>query len=239
MKFNIALFTHLGTQRPINQDRILVQNSIFKDGLHSFVSEENCFCFLADGIGGGPSGELASEFVLEEIKNRTNISEDLWTQRLADILESINADLIKRGENNPEYRGAGTTLVGLIIKDGNFLLINAGDSETWAFRKDVFFKITEDQVLDSFENNSPITSYFGGKEDALKLDFNTTLRTIQPNDTYLVASDGLFKSLSQNQVKAILSTTKPLSEKANFMLQKSLQKGAEDNISCILIEVIH
>lgn len=238
MKFNIALFTHLGTERLINQDRILVQNSIFKDGVHSFANVEDCFCFLADGIGGGPSGELASEFVLEEIKNRTNISEELSTQRLSDILKSINADLIKLGQNNPAYRGAGTTLVGLIIKDGNFLLINAGDSETWAFRKDVFFKITEDQVLDAFENNSPITSYFGGKEDALKLDFNTTLRTIQLNDIHLVASDGLFKSISQNQVKAILSNTKPLSEKADFMLQKSLQRGAEDNISCILIEVV-
>ncbi|MFQ5752819.1 MAG: PP2C family protein-serine/threonine phosphatase [bacterium] len=238
MKFNISLFTHSGTERQINQDRILVQNSIFKDGLHSFADVENCFCFLADGIGGGPSGELASEFVLEEIRNRIDINDDLSTQRLSDILKSINTDLIKLGQNDPAYKGAGTTLVGLIIKNGNFLLINAGDSETWAFRKDMFFKITEDQVLDSFENNSPITSYFGGKKDALNLDFNTTLRTIHLNDTYLVASDGLFKSISQNQVKAILSNTKPLLEKADFMLQKSLQKGSEDNISCILIEVV-
>jgi len=238
VKYNIAAFTHIGTQREINQDRILVQDTLLEEGYHYVEDAQNCFCFLADGIGGGPSGEFAAQFVLEQVRKRISPVEKNTKEELSDTLSSINNELITFGCENPKYRGTGTTLVGIIINDDEFHVINAGDSPAYVFRNNSMIKITEDQVFDPYEENSPITSYFGGKNNELHLDFDTVLRDILAGDILLFASDGLLKSLSIKQIKVILSNSKPLNEKSEFILRKALEIGSEDNISCIFIEVV-
>jgi len=238
MRFLFSSFTHIGTQRDVNQDRILVQGSVIGEGLHSFPAAEDCICFVADGIGGGPCGDLAAQFVLEEIRDRVDPQKDYTQEELENILTMINNDLIELGQIRNDCQGMATTLVGMIAGSNRFNVINAGDSQAYVYRNNNMIKLTEDHLLDPFDYSSPVTSYFGGRQSELRLDFDTVLREIIVGDIFLLASDGLFKSLSVRQVKAILSNSKPLIEKAEFMLQKALELGAEDNISTILIEVI-
>ena len=238
MKFNISGFTNIGTQRELNQDRILIQDTVSADGADYVWEIEDCFCFVADGIGGGPAGDYAAQFVLEQITLRISSDTKHSNDKLLNIFSSINNELIEFGKNNIEYLGSGTTLVGIIMHQDSFKVISAGDSPAYIFRNNSMIKITEDQVLDPFEENSPITSYFGGKSNELQLSFETVLREIKVDDILLLASDGLLKALSIKQVKAILSNSKPVDEKAVFILKKALDAGAEDNISSILIEVL-
>ena len=279
MKFNVSGFTNIGTQRELNQDRILIQDTVSADGADYVQEIEDCFCFVADGIGGGPAGDYAAQFVLEQIALRISPDTKYSNDELLNIFLSINMsllqkqcrsivqyyimchsqylyiiyslrnvvscvsargsyELIESGKNNIEYLGSGTTLVGIIIHQDSFKVLSAGDSPAYVFRNNSMIKITEDHVLNPFEENSPITSYFGGKNDELQLSFETVLREIKVDDILLLASDGLLKALSIKQVKAILSNSKPVDEKAGFILKKTLDAGAEDNISCILIEII-
>lgn len=235
-QFNIAGFTHRGMERETNQDRILIQDSVYKEGLYSFSNVRTCFCFVADGIGGGPSGELASQFVLEQINTKIGVGKNYSREDLRNIFHAINSDLMELGKANPLYRGSGTTLVGLIMDDNQFHVINAGDSEAYVLRNKTLLKITEDQVLDPLQSNSPLTSYFGGRQDDLRLDFDSILRSVVAGDILLLTSDGLFKSSENKQVSAILSSSKTLENKAKFILQKALESGATDNLGCILIE---
>lgn len=238
LQFNISGFTHRGTKREINQDRILIQDSIYNEGLYSFSNVDPCFCFVADGIGGGPSGELASQFVLEKVRTQIAAEKAGNSDEIRDLLQAINDDLLQIGKADPLYLGSGTTLVGLIINNGQFHIINAGDSEAYVLRNKMLLKVTEDQVVDPFKNNSPLLSYFGGKENALSLDFNSILKAVVAGDVIVLTSDGLFKSLDNKQVSAILSSSKAFGEKAKFILQKALEKGADDNLGCILIEAV-
>jgi protein phosphatase len=238
LQFNIAGFTHRGTEREINQDRILIQDSIYNEGLYSFSNVDTCFCFVADGIGGGPSGELASQFVLEKVRTRIAVEKTGNSAEIRDLLEAINGDLLQFGKADPLYLGSGTTLVGLIISNDQFHIINAGDSEVYVSRDKMLLKVSEDQVVDPFKSDSPLLSYFGGKENALSLDLNSILKEVVAGDVILLTSDGLFKSLDNKQVSAILSSSRAFGEKAKFILQKALEKGADDNLGCILIEVV-
>ncbi|MCF8356628.1 MAG: serine/threonine-protein phosphatase [Melioribacteraceae bacterium] len=238
MKFNIAGFSHKGTEREINQDRILIQNVIYESGTINLLNEDHCFCFVADGIGGGPSGEKAAQYVLEQINQKLVRNENYNDNILTEIFNSINIDLFNEGKRNLKYLGSGSTLVGLIIYENYFKVINAGDSQLWLLRNNIMTKLTEDQVLNSQQVNSPITSYFGGRKQNLKLDFDTILRRIKMNDILILTSDGLLKSLTIRQVKSILSNSKTLIDKTKFILEKALQTGVEDNISCVFIEVI-
>ena len=161
-----------------------------------------------------------------------------YYQKQSDDLSSINQELIQFGISNTEHRGMGATLVGIMIIQDQFLILNAGDSPAWIYRNDLFFKLSEDHVLDPKSDNSPITSYFGGFKEGLDLNFNESLRDIFVGDIFVLNSDGLFKCITQNQMKAILSNSTKIEDKANFILTKALEKGSEDNVSCILIEIV-
>jgi len=240
MNYNISGFTHIGTKRQINQDRILVNEHILEKDFQHLSNLDSCFCFVADGIGGGLAGEIASQYVLEAVLKLKNSFLQLNEKTIKNELYSINNELIAYSSSKQEYLGTGTTLTGLIVlKDASYMTINAGDSEIWVLRDNLFFQITESQVFDDAEHGSPLISYFGGKKASLELSLNSSLREIRKNDIIVISSDGLLNSLIPKQLKAILSNEKPLKEKLEFILEKSLKVGANDNVSCILVEVLN
>lgn len=238
MRFNISGFTHIGTNRQMNQDRILAQDTILAQGSFVATDSNNCFCFVADGIGGGPAGDFAAQFVLEQIRDRIAANGEHSAQEILRIMHAINTKLIQICNADISLHGAGTTLVGMIVHQEKFHLLNAGDSPAWILRNGNLLKITEDHILSPLIPNSPITSYFGGPESGLKLSFSTLLQSIMPGDLFVITSDGLLKALEMNQIKAILLNSKSLAEKSAFMLKKSLESGADDNLAVILIEVL-
>lgn len=239
MNFNISAFTHIGSQRKINQDRILVLDKISEKDFHHLENQATCFCFVADGIGGGVAGEFASQFILEKILLLKELICQLDEKIIQQKLHEINNELINYTSTKPEYFGTGSTLTGLVITETDeFLVINAGDSEIWVLRNQLFFQITEAQVLDESEKGSPLLSYFGGKKASLEIAIASTLREIQKEDLFVIASDGLLNAIPSKQLKAILSNNQTLKQKSAFVLERVLANMADDNVSCILIEIM-
>ena len=231
MNFNIAAFTNKGTVRTINQDRILVNGTLIEDGTLSLEQQSSCVCFVADGVGGNKRGEFASQFVLDALKKELCGDFDELTKRL----RKINSDLIETSKKDVSIEGTATTLTGLYIESDKFFVINVGDSELWLLRQNMFSKHTTDQAADEMPN-SPIISYFGGSEDNMSPEIGISLDSSEDNDCYLLCSDGLFKSLSFEEVKSVLQESNSVTEKINILMERSLSKGAPDNISVILMQ---
>lgn len=239
MIFNISAFTNIGTVRKINQDRILVDDKILNEGFYHLENMQECFCFVADGIGGEVHGEIASQFILDKILEQKNSMFLMTEDEIEATMNTINKELIEYSNSKPEYSGTGSTLTGLLIKQNDeYRTFNAGDSEMWVLRNNMFFRITESQVFDDTVSGSPLISYFGGKDPVLDIDLNSTLREIHAGDVFVIGSDGLFNSLSSKQIKAILLNNTSLKKKSEFLLKSSLSAGASDNVSCILLELI-
>lgn len=231
LNFDISAFTNVGTVRNTNQDHILVNGQILNAGEVHLIDQENCFCFVADGVGGNKAGDFASKFILDKLR----LISDFNSPNIDDILHRINEDLISISKSDNTLTGTATTLTGLVIGDDFFKIIHSSDSQLWLMRNDMFFKITQDQVLDETVKNSPITSYFGGIDNYLKLDSDISIHESLIDDLFLICSDGLFKSLNHKIVKSILKADKNLETKAKKILENCLHAGAEDNISVILI----
>lgn len=231
-QFNLSAFTHTGTARELNQDSILVNNSLLIEGEVHLTGEDKCVCFVADGVGGNNAGEFASYFVLNRIKSG---EEDLLNETEL-FLKTINKELIEESKKDQQLKGCCTTLTGLIIQNDLFRIIHAGDSQIWLLRNDMFFQLTKNQVLNETIPNSPITSYFGESEDCLKFDNNIYIDSFMLGDIFLICSDGLFKSLNQKIVNSILKADKDLKTKSKKILENCLLEGAEDNTSVILIQ---
>ena len=161
MNFTISAFTHNGTFRKINQDRILVNGNLFEEGVFFIENQDYCSCFVADGVGGNQRGEFASQFILEKLK--ANICSDFNKVQIE--LEKINSELLIISANDPNLKGTASTLTGLYIDEASFYIFHVGDSQLWLNRNDLLFQVTTDQVLDKNISNSPITSYLLAEQE--------------------------------------------------------------------------
>ncbi len=231
MRFDISAFTHKGTKRENNQDCILANGVVLNSGTIKFESQDTLCCFVADGVGGNNAGDFASDYILQKIV--IELADIIKTP--LETLKRINTNLIETTAADPAKRGAASTLSGLIVDKDFFKVIHAGDSELWLLRFDSFMKITNDQVLNTKHENSPITSYFGGKEDCLKLDEGIVLEDSIEGDLFVICSDGLFKTMSEDQLKEILLQNMSLKIKTEKILELCLLQGADDNVSVVLI----
>jgi serine/threonine protein phosphatase PrpC len=230
MKFNISGFTDVGTLRDSNQDRILVNGTVLADGVIDLEQQSSCTCFVADGVGGNKAGDFAAEFVLQKIGRIDDFN------NIEAALRAINTELIDASVHRVDLAGTATTLTGLIASDGTFRVVHVGDSQMWLRRDPTFFKITNDQVLNEYETNSPLMSYFGGSDGDLKFDNDIFVNEISDRDVFMICSDGLLKSLNHKTIKSILEGDDTLTTSAQTLLKECREKGADDNVSVILIE---
>ncbi|MBK8464903.1 MAG: serine/threonine-protein phosphatase [Chloracidobacterium sp.] len=234
MKFEISGITNMGTVRTSNEDRILVNGRLLSEGEVHFVDQDSCRTFVADGVGGNRAGEVAANYVLEKM----NLIPDLCEANFEPYLLRINKDFISMTKATVSLAGAATTLTGLMIDANGFLVIHCGDSQLWLFRNEMFFKVTKDQVFDEYQENSPITSFFGGTNDNLKFDKQVFIDGTVVGDVFLICSDGLFKSLNKESVKSIIKGEADSQTKARVLIQNCLVNGAEDNVSLVVIRRI-
>lgn len=233
MKFNICAFTHKGTGAyTSNEDNILINGSQINEGDLVLTGQDSCICFVSDGVGGNNAGGFASAFVLSKIR-------ELAPEQLKDlnnILYKVNEDLLAASENDAGKRGCACTLSGMIAA-GDFVdFYHIGDSEIWLLRNDMFIKVSKDEVLDEDDIRSPLTNYFGGTQNKLKIKTDWVKPELIMNDVFLFCTDGLFKSLSVKLVKPILSSTKNIQEKVMKLKENCLTLGAEDNVTAVVIE---
>jgi serine/threonine protein phosphatase PrpC len=230
MNLSISGFTHHGTVKDTNEDCILMNDLLLSEGDANLSNQDHCFCFVADGVGGNNAGDFASRYVLQNVRSLKQSSE------LEGDLCDVNTRLLAETKDRVERRGAATTLTGLAARNGSFAVLHAGDSQLWLLRNEILFKVTNDQVLNEDDENSPITSFFGGVANDLRFDKDIFVREISIGDIFLLCSDGLFKSLDHKTVKGILNEAGDIRFKSAAILKECLQRGAEDNVSAVLIE---
>lgn len=235
MKFNICGFTHKGTGAyTSNEDSILINGSLINEGDIVLTGQASCICFVSDGVGGNNAGRFASEFVLSKIR-------ELDSEKLKDlnkVLNDVNEKLLEASINDEAKRGCACTLSGIIAVDDYIDFFQIGDSEIWLLRNDMFIKISKDEVIDEDNVNSPLTNYFGGAQNHLKINKDWDKPELLQNDVFLLCSDGLFKSLNVKLVKTILAATKNIQEKVMKLKENCLALGSDDNISAIIFEVV-
>jgi protein phosphatase len=235
MKFNINGFTHKGTGiYRMNEDRLLINGKLLDEGELYLPDQDNCICFVSDGVGGNRGGHYAATYVLLSLRN---LKENEYSG-IVDNLYHTNKELIESTKNEVSLKNCACTLSGIIATESFTDFYHVGDSEIWLLRNDMLMKITKDEVLDSDDPGSPLTNYFGGDENKLKINTEWVKPEILTGDIFLICSDGLFKSLNVKIVKPILVSDKNGEEKIQKLKENCLTLGSEDNVSVVLIELV-
>ena len=253
-KIQIGLSSIIGA-RKYQQDAVVacskkfLRQSQFKKGI----------IVLCDGMGGMNGGEIASTLTSKKIyedylkNDPTDIPKFLKEEvRLTDTIVSE----LKDEKNRP--MGSGSTMLCIVVDDGNLFWVSVGDSRIYLIRNRKMVQVTEDHnyysVLKKKAESGVITfeeaandpkaealiSFIGiGKESPI--DCNDQPFPLQDSDIVLLCSDGLYKTLSDDEILSTILRYSDNVENAATMLTKvvqSKQKRTQDNTTVALMKFL-
>lgn len=230
--WNCATQTHPGKRRRCNEDAVLARPDV---GLWA----------VADGMGGHQAGDVASQAIADALRTVTlsgDLSRDV--DRIEDTLIAVNDELRLHAQTQCQGGTVGSTVVTLLARDEIGVALWAGDSRLYRLRRGRLEQITRDHnpisdLLDSgavseaqalAADTNIITRAVGGQAD---LNLDVVIFDVQPDDTFLLCSDGLYRELELTQLQQQLDG-EILDDVAENLLQMCLEGPARDNVSLVL-----
>ena len=213
----------------------------------------NVLLAVADGMGGANKGEYASSTLVKHII-RSFLSLDkefknvrAITKWLNTSIREANLKILTKGEKDPNYKGAGTTLsLCLIVKD---LLVTAqvGDSRIYLFEENKLKQISVDQTYVNYlkhakkisegeANTRPdrhkLTNALGTKK-TVNVDINSFE---YHKEKILLCSDGLYNNVPLNDLTSTIRGNDSLDKKCNQLIAFGNANGGTDNMAVIIWE---
>ena len=234
--------------RKKNDDRLLVAGQILDMESCSGQTDTPAVIAVCDGCGGYEGGGLAAQTVLEILsaEDARKLTDQVY---LAQTLEKCKAAVYAKKEDNPKFADMCTTVAGCVLTDECTVIFHSGDSRVYRYDDWGLVRITRDHsVVQGMIDDAVITE----KEARSHPDRNLITRcigvnglppeiyisgnTIKPGDVYLFCSDGLWESVTDDAITAVLESGIAVSEMVETLVEMALCNGADDNISlCICI----
>ncbi len=217
--------TDTGLVRANNQDSYVIASNEVGD----------VFTLVCDGIGGGNSGDVASQTAIQYFSevfsaNKGFKDEEEALTWLRYQIRKANDTVFSLSTTRREYQGMGTTLVGVLLIPQGSYVINVGDSRAYASFQDGSFRcLTQDHTLvQDMVNHGELS-----EEEMM----NHPTRNDDPADTFLLCSDGLHGYVPDSVIaKVMLDSRQTLQAKSKQLMNLALLQGGYDNITIILIQ---
>lgn len=232
IRFNAR--THVGRVRKHNEDSIL-------------VLPDQKIWVVSDGMGGHEGGDYASRVVCDAVAMLPEMpaTEKLGAMRRA--LQQAHATIL--GEAARRHATMGATVVALVLADGHFGALWAGDSRLYRLRDGKMDLLTTDHSLvaalveagqmtwdeaGKHPQSNAITRAVGVGEE---LELDKIRGEAQAGDRFLLCSDGLNKYATIAELGAALQNV-PLEVVTDNLIQMALDRGGADNVSVIVVDVV-
>jgi protein phosphatase len=243
MKVEIDALCQKGLVRDNNEDALSVGGIILRDNVTNFtvdISEDGFFYLLvSDGMGGHEDGEEASEFTLNELKEKfeqkqigAKSFEDDMRKMTNTISTQLNQMAAERGQQLP----MGCTLTGIVWHYGKIWLVNAGDSRTYRYRNGMLRQLTIDETERGITGDPNAEIYLlncigAGQEGRLTIiDMEGKLLE---DDILLICSDGLTDMVTDEQLEEALEEGNTAAD----LYRLACEGGGVDNVSVILARI--
>ena len=243
---DISAASWTGRVRSQNEDMVLVDNRFIREDTYKtqivLGREDRMMIAVADGMGGHNRGDIASNDTLRnlhyffyDIPSCLNVND--FNEAMAGWLESINNYIASKGRADEQYKGMGTTLVGLAYYNNDFYSLNCGDSRLYRFRNHQLVQLTTDHSLSNLvgdeKRTNVITNCIGGGSKSSFIDMVTMTNDIMSDDVYLLCSDGLTDMLSDKAISELLEGKAD----ADTLCSAAIEAGGIDNVSCCVISI--
>lgn len=218
---------------------------------------------VADGLGGGSAGEVASRLavieLVEMVKRRVAARKTITSETMKELLRAgfvkANEEICYQSNLVPGRRNMGTTLVAaLLLDDGTGVVANVGDSRAYLIESGEggdrggggIVQVTRDH---SYVQELVDRGTIDEDEASSHPKKNIVTRVIGQKgvkpDLYdvklgrgmlLLCSDGVSDTLDDADVRAVVSVSMSRSrdDGCGRLVKAALARGAKDNVTVVL-----
>lgn len=237
--------TDTGKTRDVNQDAYMAK----------ILDDSTAFAVVCDGMGGAQAGNIASSLAVKAlydyvVRSWQSDMNDLQIKNLlCSAVMSANVEVYDCAMRDEEFKGMGTTVVAVVMKENIAHIVHVGDSRAYLMRNSVLSQITTDhsmvqKMIDSGQltadearlhpKKNVITRALGVDED-VNIDYNEL--SCEDGDVVLVCTDGLSNMLSNEEIVKIFENS-DLEKTASALVSEANSNGGIDNITAVLISNI-
>lgn len=268
-EFDIYGMTHTGLVRKANEDQFLIATLTNKVDVQRASPDlvdlppersplQGELLVVADGIGGGAAGEIASREAIRGLMDYVQYSmywhlhererhEQQLLEEFSKALTYCQDRLQANVRNHPERKGMGTTLTAAYIAWPKAFVLHAGDSRCYRLRSGKLQRVTKDHTMAQRmvetgalpaeqAEKSPWSRYVwnavGGDDHAPVPEL--TILGLKPGDSLLLCSDGLTKHMAETDIANLLSSRLCSAEICRMLIEESCRRGGTDNITVVL-----
>lgn len=242
-KFAVIAESRIGGRQE-NQD-----TCAWQDTKHGFL------LLVCDGMGGGPSGKVASQMAADAIVNAVLDSDAAADRRdvLARAIRRANDTLLAAQASEPRLRGMGTTVTALLIDRSSAVVAHVGDSRVYQLRgSSKIFRtfdhshvfelvkakaLTEEEARMSGESNV-ITRALGPME---KAEPEIVELPYEKGDRFMLCTDGIWGAMPEKELIRIAGGTKALAGAVESLVIKVDETGRangghHDNLTVAILQ---
>lgn len=204
---------------------------------------------LCDGLGGHGRGDVASQFVVQNIRKRLSLLESLEES----ILYAQNELLIKQEREHAE-EAMKTTVAALLLQGGQAQFAHVGDSRIYCFEKFRYVLRSRDHSVPQMlvergdirekdirhhEDRNRLLRVMGNEWDVPKYELSEPI-ALTGCTSFLLCSDGFWELIDEKHMCKTLKRARTPREWLQSMAQAVVKNGQGtnmDNYSAIAVFV--
>jgi serine/threonine protein phosphatase PrpC len=240
---SLCAITDVGRVRDHNEDTF-------------YVSDNGKLLIVADGMGGHEAGEVASALAVEALvefftggcQEMVAAGAEPIETLLREAFETAHRKVLEASRSWAECRGMGTTLILAYVHGNRLYACHVGDVRCYLRTATGMEQITRDHsVVGMLMQAGELTPEQArvhpqkneilqaiGLSDGIVPEVNS--RVLAHGDRILLCSDGLWGTLSDEEIGAIVDWDGSVRQRATQLVDRANDAGGYDNITVVLYE---
>ncbi len=230
--------SHVGMVRTINEDACLAMPEL---GLW----------VVADGMGGHEAGDVASRMIIETLQQTPPPPSWLdFLNSVREALHDVNRQLRRESVHHYQNRTIGSTVVVLLAYEHQCACLWVGDSRIYRLREGHLEQLTRDHshvqelvdqglITPEEAHRHPLANVITravGSADQLEID--EVMHSLQDGDLFLLCSDGLNKTVTDEEIVRLLAHSNHNSQEAvKAFIHLALMRDASDNVTTVVVNI--
>ena len=236
--------TDTGLERKENEDAI------------SCVNDErsgDSLIVLADGLGGGACGQVASQLAVQTIRQNffsTSDSDFSINDRLALAIAEANRVIHHRSSRDRQCKGMGSTCAALALHQEAAYVAHVGDSRVYLIRDNKIRQLTRDhsRVQRMLDDGLITEEEAASHPERNWLDRALGLRAqilpdllaepikIAQDDTFVLCTDGLTNLVRDEEIFRLVQLA-PAIHACEALIALANERGGTDNITVAVARI--
>ena len=249
-----ARCSSVGPVRPRNEDACLTL--VAQSEGNGPVPHFGLF-LVADGMGGHHDGHIASQLVsrvfAEHIMRTLYLpllraEEPMSRRPVQEVMEEA-VQLANKALYRPEQdQVMGTTLTAALILGSRLFVAHVGDSRAYVLHGEQLSTVTTDHTLvQALQEAGELTVEEAASHPSRSLLYRALVgeeveqvdifsRSLPAEGMLMLCSDGLWGSVPETELQAVLRAAGSLQDKAEKLVQMAVAAGGHDNITVVLVD---